>query len=80
MVTAKSEPEQGYVAYAMPCSLSPETNRPNIGHMNYNLASLPLTKEKFQANVETTLHELNHVLGFNAALFAYFDFGGKAVI
>ena len=72
MVTAKSEPDQSFVAWAIPCALSSNTARPNIGHINFNLAYLDLALNKFQGNVETTLHELNHVLGFNAALFSQF--------
>lgn len=69
MVTAKSEPDAGFVAWAMPCALSSNTARPTIGHINFNLAMLDLALNKFQGNVETTLHELTHVLGFNGALF-----------
>ena len=72
MVTAKAEPNESYVAAAMPCQLDPKTGRPTIGHIMFNLSFMKLGKKDFQANVETTLHELTHVLGFTNQLFKSF--------
>jgi len=47
MVTAKNEPKEGFVAWAMPCALSSFTGRPIIGHINFNVFSIDLTPTKF---------------------------------
>ena len=47
MVTAKNEPTEGFVAWAMPCAMSATTGRPTIGHINFNLAYLELETLKF---------------------------------
>lgn len=63
------------IAWGQPCVLQSTVNRPIIGQISFNIAQVenpngdPLIHED---NVQTTLHEITHVLGFSSSLYQYF--------
>jgi Leishmanolysin len=55
------------VAYAAQCQAD-DIGRPSVGFMNWcSAAELPLTGQRFQAHVETGVHEVLHAMGFSGA-------------
>lgn len=62
-----------YLAYAMACNLDSFTNRPNIGMMTINTASLKISSADDLDNLSATmLHEMIHVLGLSPSLFPFY--------
>jgi hypothetical protein len=74
-VKAYDDKDDGAVAFASSCYFDPQTDRPVVGRIHFNLAMLeidykdPLTHAY---NLYTAVHELTHVLGFSAGLYEQF--------
>jgi proprotein convertase subtilisin/kexin type 5 len=50
------------------CSIHDSLMRPNYGRVNFNLGNMNVidsNPEEFENNLETTIHEILHVLGFS---------------
>lgn len=64
------------LAWAGSCLLDPDFNRPYVGRINFNLAKFT-GEDSFESQVDTTIHELTHVLGFSDGWFKYFRLNGQ---
>ena len=74
-VTAKNEPNETFLAWALNCQKDLFTGRPIFGRINFNLNSLSFDSSSFEDLVDTSLHEITHVLGFSSDLFEEFRAG-----
>jgi len=57
------------LAYATPCSIQKENNRPNIGLLSINQNKFMMGKTKVETFMNTIIHELMHVLIMSPMLF-----------
>jgi hypothetical protein len=78
-VTASNEPSQGFIAWATSCLQDSVTRRPIAGQINFNLHYLKFEADKFEEQVDTTLHEITHILAFSGNLYRHFmkSFGSR---
>eukprot|EP00825_Cyclidium_porcatum_P003294 TRINITY_DN1152_c0_g1_i4.p1 TRINITY_DN1152_c0_g1~~TRINITY_DN1152_c0_g1_i4.p1 ORF type:complete len:1226 (-),score=102.03 TRINITY_DN1152_c0_g1_i4:99-3776(-) len=64
-----------YVANAVACVVTTDLGRPCFGRINYNtyyMNDLDLTDTlEFKNYVQTSIHEITHVLGFSSSLYSY---------
>ena len=47
------------------CLRDSSSNRPIAGMLLFNLGNMNLTKEYFNMNLDCTVHEIMHILGFS---------------
>ncbi|KRX05397.1 Insulin-like growth factor binding protein, N-terminal [Pseudocohnilembus persalinus] len=76
-VTAKHEPDEGYIAYATYFQRESFTSggqgRPILGNVHFNTYYISdYTDADFAQLMETTLHEIAHAFGFSPSLFYFF--------
>jgi hypothetical protein len=65
--------EEATEAYAAPCSMDPNNNRPIAGLMAFNPKNFKIDmKNAFEYYSLLVLHEINHILAFNSGLFEFF--------
>jgi len=69
-ITAENDPFSGAVAWASPCFVDDETDRPVAAQVNLNLYYI--ANETISTIGSTILHELLHVLGFDPDFFSSF--------
>ncbi|CAD8156751.1 unnamed protein product [Paramecium octaurelia] len=76
-VTATTS-QDTWVARAGACRLDPTTLRPTAGSLEFNLKYFnqldfsKLSEGKWFKWIQTTIHEVTHVLGFSSGLFPYY--------
>ena len=65
------------MAYAGTCYFA---GRPIIGIVNYNLYYLDTTNQYYEETIDTTIHEIMHVLVFNSNYYSlYLDENGNLI-
>lgn len=71
-IESENDPSESYLAYATSCKLDYSNLRPIVGLVNFNLGKMDFSPEKFEENVDTTVHEILHILGMSGHLFNTF--------
>lgn len=61
-----------YIAQAGACNLNFLNNRPNVGVMQFNTASISWKEKNLETYFRVALHELFHILVFSSELFPFF--------
>ncbi|EGR28962.1 leishmanolysin family protein, putative [Ichthyophthirius multifiliis] len=66
-VIAKNKPQDGDLANALVCAHNEQHLRPSFGRIQFNLGLVGINddNESFENDVETTVHEIIHILGFS---------------
>lgn len=72
IVSADNRPDESYIAYATSCMSDFKTGRPVVGLVNFNIAKINRDVGSFEDNVDTTMHEIIHVLGMSPNLYDNF--------
>ena len=68
-----------YVAKSTPCAFLESNKRPIWGMISFNNAFLKYDQGGFQELVFVGIHEMTHILGFSAGMFATFPAGNPLV-
>ena len=58
-----------YIAWAFPCQIERQTNRPNVGVISINEKYLDIDKSQIQKFVKVLLHEAIHILAISPSLY-----------
>jgi leishmanolysin len=65
--------QDAFLAWAVACFVSKDTNRPVAGQININPNYMKATDpRKFQSQLATVMHEMVHILGFSQSLFSFY--------
>ena len=72
LFTIEGTASDSFVAWASPCQLHSESQRPVVGRVNMNPNHLSYEKKKFFDQFSTVLHEIYHIMGFSKNLYKYF--------
>ncbi|EGR33551.1 leishmanolysin family protein, putative [Ichthyophthirius multifiliis] len=66
-IIAQNTPQSRHLASAQICGYNDQYMRPSFGRILFNLAKVgqQQSHEQFQSDLETTIHEILHILGFN---------------
>ncbi|EGR26904.1 leishmanolysin family protein, putative [Ichthyophthirius multifiliis] len=66
-VITKNAPQDGDIANAMTCAHNEQLLRPSFGRIQFNLSQMSQQDdhESFENDLEVTIHELLHILGFS---------------